>query len=64
MTLGYSVLGVVKEALINSRCRLHALQLEVDQYGPESLLLLQRHPEIRELSLTDHAEAEGIYEAA
>ncbi|XP_034235638.1 uncharacterized protein LOC117642004 [Thrips palmi] len=42
-------------ALVSTRCRLYRLSLSVDDYGPEIMLFLQQHPELREIQLCDNA---------
>lgn len=49
------ILSTILEALVATQCRLHKLYLAVDDYGPEIMLFLQQHPELRELELSDNA---------
>lgn len=62
VSLGRNVLDVVRQALVASRCRLRSLVLEVVEYGPEAALLLQNHPELRELTLVDRGINKDVYE--
>lgn len=41
---------------MSTNCRVHQLDLRVDDYDPEILLFLKQHPEIRELKLWDKAK--------
>lgn len=45
----------VESALVATRCRIRRLSLHVEQYNPQWILMLKRHPEIKELELTDNA---------
>lgn len=45
----------IQTALVATHCRLHKLSLTVDDYGPEIMLFLQQHPELKELELSDNA---------
>lgn len=50
---------VAMNALMNTRCQIYKFTLQLEHYGPEVLLFLQRHPEIRELELEDNVETDG-----
>ncbi|KAK3919010.1 UvrABC system protein C [Frankliniella fusca] len=54
----------VESAVVATRCRVHKLSFYVDNYNPKWVLMLQRHPEIKELELGDTGALDDEFAAS